>query len=142
MISYCVKYHILNRTIIIVLTNDNIYLLTGITYDQEEVYAVDENQEELIPPPGSWIAMEVSTILTPSRFFVILPMGNKSLDNIGGRSSKSQSSSMYTYSYIFSVFFFRKNAVSSRYDQVSYSELRCLRNGNGICKINGNQLNG
>ena len=60
--------------------------------DKEEVYALDNNQESLLPEVHCWVAMEISTILTPGHFYAILPMGNKSLDgtdtkkdNTGGR---------------------------------------------------------
>ena len=53
--------------------------------DQEALYFVYNNQETLLPDVHCWVAMEVSTILTPGHFYAILPMGNRSLD---GTSSK------------------------------------------------------
>ena len=68
-------------------------ILTGVTYDTEEVYAIGSNQGEIIPQVGSWIAVEVTTIISPYKFYVILPLGNKSLEDMSGWSAKSQSKS-------------------------------------------------
>ena len=54
--------------------------VTGVTLDRDEVYAIGGNQEDLLPDVNSWLAIEVTTILSPSHFYVILPMGCKSLD--------------------------------------------------------------
>ena len=53
--------------------------------DQETLFFVYNNQETLLPDVHCWVAMEISTILTPGHFYAILPMGNRSLD---GTSSK------------------------------------------------------
>ncbi|XP_052285566.1 uncharacterized protein LOC127881601 isoform X2 [Dreissena polymorpha] len=60
-----------------------------------EAYAICDNQEGLIPAPGSWVAMEISTILTPARFYSLLPMGVKSLDNLDSESSSKKSKSVF-----------------------------------------------
>ncbi|KAJ8309252.1 hypothetical protein KUTeg_014126 [Tegillarca granosa] len=39
-----------------------------------------DHQEELLPDAGSWVAMEISTIMNPGHFYIILPWGNKSID--------------------------------------------------------------
>lgn len=75
------------------LLNRNADVFPGVTYDQEEVYALGSNQEEIIPQVGSWVAMDVSTILNPGRFYVLLPMGNKSLDDLTSCSGRSRSKS-------------------------------------------------
>lgn len=61
------------------------------TYDQEPVYAILDNQADILPSPGSWVAMEISTILSPSHFYAILPLGNKSLDTTRSEAEKSES---------------------------------------------------
>ena len=66
-------------------------VIVGVTNAREEVYAICDNQETLLPAPGSWVALEVATILSPGRFYAILPMGNKSLHTI--QSAPSQHSS-------------------------------------------------
>ncbi|KAH3820076.1 hypothetical protein DPMN_121820 [Dreissena polymorpha] len=67
-----------------------------------EAYAICDNQEGLIPAPGSWVAMEISTILTPARFYSLLPMGVKSLDNLDSESSSKKSKNL---NYILAVLF-------------------------------------
>ena len=56
--------------------------------DKEDAYVIHNNQESLLPEVHCWVAMEISTILTPGHFYAILPMGNKSLD---GAESKKDS---------------------------------------------------
>ncbi|XP_053377529.1 uncharacterized protein LOC123530424 isoform X4 [Mercenaria mercenaria] len=58
----------------------HIHVESGITYDQEPVYAISDNQRDFLPQTGSWVAIEISTILSPSHFYAILPLGSKSLD--------------------------------------------------------------
>lgn len=52
-----------------------------ITLDTEPVFGgCIDHQEELLPDAGSWVAMEISTIMNPGHFYIILPWGNKSID--------------------------------------------------------------
>ena len=63
--------------------------------DKDAVYAMDSNQESLLPDVHCWVAIEISTILTPSHFYAILPMGNKSLDGAETKKEKTAGSSLY-----------------------------------------------
>ncbi|KAL3852582.1 hypothetical protein ACJMK2_016201 [Sinanodonta woodiana] len=53
----------------------------AVTQDKKLVFAsVHESQLEMIPEVGSWVAVEVATILNPGHFYINLPFGKKSLD--------------------------------------------------------------
>ncbi|VDI37680.1 Hypothetical predicted protein [Mytilus galloprovincialis] len=56
----------------------------GVTLDQELVYgAVDEYyMEKILPEPGTWVAVEVTTVLNPGHFYVSLPFGKSAIDNL------------------------------------------------------------
>ncbi|KAK3612057.1 hypothetical protein CHS0354_021741 [Potamilus streckersoni] len=65
----------------------------AVTQDKKEVFAsVHESQLEIMPEVGSWIAVEVTTILNPGHFYINLPFGKKSLD---GKHSCSTSEDGY-----------------------------------------------
>ena len=68
-----------------------LYFFVGVTYDQEPVYAVGDNQQDILPQMGNWVAMEITTIMSPSHFYAVLPLGNKSLDTTGSESEKKES---------------------------------------------------
>jgi hypothetical protein len=66
------------------------FFLDGITQDQELVYgAVDDYyMDKLLPDPGIWLAVEVTTILTPGHFYVSLPFGKTPTDNLKEKEGK------------------------------------------------------
>jgi hypothetical protein len=57
---------------------------------QELVYgAVDDYyMDKLLPDPGIWLAVEVTTILTPGHFYVSLPFGKTPTDNLKEKEGK------------------------------------------------------
>ncbi|XP_052780968.1 uncharacterized protein LOC128217691 isoform X2 [Mya arenaria] len=66
--------------------------VSGVTNLQEEVYAICDHQEEILPDPGSWVAMDITTIISPGRFYTILPMGKGSLNSLSSGSSSRTTS--------------------------------------------------
>lgn len=66
------------------------YLSSGVTHEQDEVYAITDTQGDYLPSAGSWVAMEITTILSPNHFYAILPLGNKSLDQSVSKSEQSE----------------------------------------------------
>ncbi|KAL5015502.1 hypothetical protein ScPMuIL_009772 [Solemya velum] len=65
----------------------HVLVTSGTTLDQIPVYALDDNQQDLLPDSGTWIGVEVSTILQPGHFYVVLPWGKKSLDTVARESA-------------------------------------------------------
>lgn len=64
----------------------------GVTLDQELVYgAVDEYyMEKILPEPGTWVAVEVTTVLNPGHFYVSLPFGKSAIDNLKEKEGKKK----------------------------------------------------
>ncbi|KAK3105054.1 hypothetical protein FSP39_016219 [Pinctada imbricata] len=54
----------------------------AVTMDQDLVYGnFDELiQDDILPDPGTWVACEVATILSPNHFYIVLPWGKKPLE--------------------------------------------------------------
>jgi hypothetical protein len=44
--------------------------------------------DKLLPDPGIWLAVEVTTILTPGHFYVSLPFGKTPTDNLKEKEGK------------------------------------------------------
>ncbi|XP_061186866.1 uncharacterized protein LOC133194990 [Saccostrea echinata] len=56
----------------------------ALTGDVDYVYGdvMEEYHQDDLPDPGSWIACEVSTILNPSHFYIVLPFGKEPLASL------------------------------------------------------------
>ncbi|XP_062603174.1 uncharacterized protein LOC134264952, partial [Saccostrea cucullata] len=56
----------------------------ALTGDVDYVYGdvMEEYHQDELPDPGSWIACEVSTILNPSHFYIVLPFGKEPLASL------------------------------------------------------------
>ncbi|KAL4226350.1 piRNA metabolic process [Mactra antiquata] len=72
----------------------HIQVHSGVTHDRDEVYAICDVHEDHLPVADSWVAIEITTILTPSHFYAVLPFGNRSLDKTISKSDNSQDERM------------------------------------------------
>ena len=60
--------------------------------DQELVFGdFDEiTQDEVMPDPGTWVACEVATIISPAHFYILLPWGKKPLEVLEKERAKKE----------------------------------------------------
>ena len=61
-------------TLIALLSNDLPTGQVGITADQREVFAAEDNSISL-PKEGSWVAIEITTFFSPAHFYATFPFG-------------------------------------------------------------------
>lgn len=56
----------------------------ALTGDVDYVYGdvMEEYHQDSLPDPGTWIACEVSTIINPAHFYIVLPFGKEPLASL------------------------------------------------------------
>ena len=70
--------------LILILPSITSLLIGALTGDVDYVYGdvMEEYYQDGIPDPGTWIACEVSTIINPAHFYLLLPFGKEPLASL------------------------------------------------------------
>ena len=62
----------------------------GLSHDLASVRVYDQDQSALLPKEGSLVVVTVSTVVTPGKFYVTLPWGRLTTQEVAGQSEALQ----------------------------------------------------
>lgn len=71
----------------------NLLFVGAVTEDRKEVICTDTTIS--LPVEGSYVVAELTSVMSPSHFYVILPFGSKSINDIVGAAMSGR----YPYKY-------------------------------------------